>query len=287
MKSFILICLTGISLVAQQENQNLKTLIATEFAFAASAAEIGTRDAFLKFIADDGILFRPGPVNGKNFLSTAPKRPGLLSWYPAFAVISNDGDLGFTTGPADFRRDKDSAAIWFGNFCTIWQRQPNGEFKFVIDLGNSNEIPKKKLPPLKKELLENKLEKFNNKGTESNPKELFMIDEEFSKSNSNSSLAKVYKKYSDINSRILRDDSDLLLGNDEIQKYFAEKKIEYKFKPLGGKLSSSKDLGYVYGELIISGGEEKSNGNYNYMHAWKKRGKDWFLLVDVANRVQK
>ena len=94
---------------SQQKNQNLNSMIATEYAFVAAAAELGTRDAFLKFVADDGIIFRPNPVNGKTFLSSAPKRPGLLSWYPVHAEVSMAGDMGFTTGQAEFRRDKDSA----------------------------------------------------------------------------------------------------------------------------------------------------------------------------------
>ena len=134
---------------AQIKNPNLNALIATEYAFVSAAAELGTRDAFLKFVADDGIIFRPNAVNGKAFLSNAPKRPGLLSWYPTYAGISRDSDMGFTTGPADFKKDKDSSAIWFGNFSTVWQRQSNGEFKFVIDIGNSNNKPTEQDVPLK------------------------------------------------------------------------------------------------------------------------------------------
>lgn len=51
-----------------QKNDNNKTiLIETELAFAEAAKNTSTRDGFLKFIADDGILFRPHPVNGKEF----------------------------------------------------------------------------------------------------------------------------------------------------------------------------------------------------------------------------
>lgn len=65
---------------AQEKDQNLSTLIAVEYSFSKFAAEVGTRDAFLKFIADDGIIFRPNPVNGKKFLSESKPSGGLLSW---------------------------------------------------------------------------------------------------------------------------------------------------------------------------------------------------------------
>jgi hypothetical protein len=41
-------------------------LVQMERDFARSAATKGTRDAFLEFIADDGILFQPAPINGKS-----------------------------------------------------------------------------------------------------------------------------------------------------------------------------------------------------------------------------
>ena len=65
----------GISfaVVAQkrkEESERTKTrraLVEMEHAFAKAAATKGTRDAFIEFLADDGIVFQPGPVNGKKF----------------------------------------------------------------------------------------------------------------------------------------------------------------------------------------------------------------------------
>ncbi len=71
----------------QSKKQNLNSMIATKYAFVSAAAELGTCDAFLKFIADDGIIFRPNPINGEFFLTTAPKRTGLLTWFPVHAEI--------------------------------------------------------------------------------------------------------------------------------------------------------------------------------------------------------
>ena len=55
---------------AQRSNKrqmNLQALVEAERAFARAAATKGTRDAFLEFLADDGIVFQPGPINGKEF----------------------------------------------------------------------------------------------------------------------------------------------------------------------------------------------------------------------------
>src|SRR5256712_13649990 len=99
-----LVCLPLASAQKQSERmQNRRVLVEMEHAFAKTAATKGTRDAFLEFLADDGIIFQPGPVNGKQFWQARTPRKGLLSWEPIFADVSLAGDMGYTTGPYEFR----------------------------------------------------------------------------------------------------------------------------------------------------------------------------------------
>jgi len=68
-----------------------------------------------EFLADDGIIFQPGPVNGKKFWGERPARKGLLSWEPVFADVSRAGDLGYTTGPWEFRPNgREDQPVAFG-----------------------------------------------------------------------------------------------------------------------------------------------------------------------------
>ncbi len=113
MKKFI--CLTLLlgfiaSGFAQRvkEASALQSMVDTERAFARMSAELGIRPAFMTFIADDGILFRPMAVKGKEWMTEHPlpssdKRP-LLSWQPTFADIALAGDMGYTTGHGSTRR---------------------------------------------------------------------------------------------------------------------------------------------------------------------------------------
>src|SRR5436305_565275 len=77
----------------------LDSLVAAEKAFAKDAAEKGPHDSFLDFLADDGVMFTPDPVNGKEWLRGHPAQPGLLSWFPVYSEVSLAGDLGYNTGP--------------------------------------------------------------------------------------------------------------------------------------------------------------------------------------------
>src|SRR5215203_1109459 len=121
----------------------LQHMVKTEQAFSKMAEEKDTREAFMAFIADDGLLFRPGAVNGKRWMLEHPVPPSdkkpLLAWQPSYAGIAASGDLGFTTGPWEAKSDiKDEKPAGYGHFMTVWKKQPDGSWKFVVDLGISH-----------------------------------------------------------------------------------------------------------------------------------------------------
>src|SRR5262249_32122309 len=126
-----------------QDQSPLQEMVKTEQAFSKMAEEKNTRDAFMAFIADDGLLFRPGAVNGKKWMLEHPVPPSdkkpLLAWQPSYAGMSLSGDMGFTTGPWEFKADvKDAKPSGYGHFVTVWKKQPDGSWKFVVDLGISH-----------------------------------------------------------------------------------------------------------------------------------------------------
>jgi ketosteroid isomerase-like protein len=127
----------------------LDKLVATERAFARAAAETSTKEAFLKFLADDAVVFEPTAVNGKEVWSKRPPSVGLLSWEPVWADISADGSIGYTTGPWEFRpKGKDGDPVAFGEYVTIWKKQKDGEFKAILDIGISHGKPEGPTPKL-------------------------------------------------------------------------------------------------------------------------------------------
>ena len=124
----------------------LQAMVDTERAFAKMSEEQGTRPSFMAFIADDGILFRPTAVKGKQWMTEHPlpasdKHP-LLSWYPAVAGMARAGDMGYTTGPWEYKSDiHDAKSVAWGHFLTVWKKQADGQWKFAVDLGISNPQP--------------------------------------------------------------------------------------------------------------------------------------------------
>jgi ketosteroid isomerase-like protein len=101
-----------------------------ERAFAADGLALGVRDSFLKHMADDAIVFRPGPVNAKALYEKRPSSKTLkLEWWPQKVVIARSGDLGLSVGPSAVNGKRG------GYYATIWRKGPDGQWKWIYDGG--------------------------------------------------------------------------------------------------------------------------------------------------------
>ncbi|MEZ5955300.1 MAG: hypothetical protein R3C13_13475 [Hyphomonas sp.] len=109
-------------------------IVAAERAFAAYGYASGVKTSFTSYAAPDAIMFAPDPVNVHDYFSVQPDAPPdparpHLVWWPLWAGISRSGDLGFTSGPYGFDE------VRRGWYFTIWQKQPDGLWKWVLDAG--------------------------------------------------------------------------------------------------------------------------------------------------------
>ena len=134
----------------------LQALVQAEKNFAQMSVEKNIRDAFLANLADDGIVFDPGPVNGKQLYQKRPVSDAQLNWQPIFADVARAGDLGYTTGPWEYKKNKDDAKpSAYGQFLSVWKKQTDGKWKVVLDGGIDNPAPVNKQPPV--EIVPNEL----------------------------------------------------------------------------------------------------------------------------------
>jgi ketosteroid isomerase-like protein len=63
-----------------------------------------------------------------------------LTWEPVKVEVSISGDLGYTFGNwelYDYQRGK----IRYGNYITIWRKQKDGTWRWVLDGGNTTPRP--------------------------------------------------------------------------------------------------------------------------------------------------
>ncbi len=110
-------------------------MVAAERAFAADAAARSTRDAFLAALADDSLVFQPGPTSGQRTWAARTAAKDRLEWAPAMAEVAASGDLGYTVGPWRFTPEAAKAPAATGWFFTIWRKQADGHWKVLLDHG--------------------------------------------------------------------------------------------------------------------------------------------------------
>jgi len=98
-------------------------MIEAERSFILMAKEVNTRDAFLRYLSDSVITFDTGePKRGKDRIKSRPANKGWLNWDIAHSDISASGDIGFNSGPYEYRVNRaDSSAVSFGEFNSVWK----------------------------------------------------------------------------------------------------------------------------------------------------------------------
>jgi len=272
MKKAILLILL-LTVVAQGQSA-LHDMVKTEQAFSKMAEEKSTRDAFLAFIADDGLLFRPGAVNGKKWMLDHPvppatdKRP-LLAWQPAYAGMAASGDMGFTTGPWEARADiKDEKPSAYGHFMTVWKKQADGSWKFVVDLGighpQSGGPQTLWTPPVSR-----KKETFKPVDLTTARKSLFDRDQAYE-------IAE-FAAYASPDVRLYRADNLPFIGREASLAALAKTTAQVKWHPIAADVSQAGDLGYTHG--TYEAGDERGS----YVRIWKKENGQWRIIMDVTN----
>lgn len=264
----------------QTPESALQSMVATERAFAQMSADKGTREAFLSFIADDGILFRPTAVKGKQWMTDHPvpvstKRP-LLSWSPIYADIAQSGDLGYTTGPWQFKSDiNDPKAAGFGDFITVWKKQSDGTWKFVVDLGVSHAEPATSVS----------FQAANAKSTRpkkhDGAEQLLKVDRELSDATAKKGAAEFVSQMAD-DIRLFRNDSLPFLGRAAATTAASPHSTVWSWEPAFGDVSAAGDLGYTYGSYWRKN-EQTVVEKGNYLRIWKNLNGTWRVVVDVAD----
>lgn len=113
---------------------NPSAVIARELEFAQAAQEKGQWTAFAAFAAPDAVLFVPDMVLAQGWLKGRTNPPRAVKWQTTQVWSSCDGSLAVSHGAWQGVGDH-------GWFTTIWQRQQDGFYRYVLDHGDSLKEP--------------------------------------------------------------------------------------------------------------------------------------------------
>lgn len=118
---------------------NPGAVIATEIAFARLAQEKGQWTAFRTTATKDAVMFTPQAVYAQDFLKGKADPAKAVAWQPHQVWSSCDGSMAITRGAW---QAPDGTT---GYFTTVWQRQKDGRYKWVLDQGD--QLPMQMDPP--------------------------------------------------------------------------------------------------------------------------------------------
>jgi ketosteroid isomerase-like protein len=252
----------------------LGSLIAAEKAYAKAAGEKGFREASISAFADDAVIFTPNPVNGKKFWQQTKEDP-VISWRPTFAAIARSGDLGYTTGPAEFRNKRtDAQPVAFGDFVSIWRKKDSGAWKVIVDVGISHPQPTQAQNETTTYIPNTPVP-----NTESASADLDKLQREFTELLKDDEADAIIEHASD-DIRIYRRGQVPAVGKKAAKKMLSDVDAKTTCAPTGAGSSHPVDLAYEYGEYTSKRDDTTERGIYLCIWRLESDGA-WKIALDL------
>jgi len=273
MKLLVLILafLTIIPIFPIYGQSDLEKLVAAERAFAKTALDKGTRTAFLEFMSNDAVVFNPDKTLARPFWTARQPTQAALFWAPNFADVSSNGILGYTTGNWEYRaKGKDDTPSAFGNFNTVWVRQPSGKYRWVVDIGISHAKP----------------DKYSEDFTQpkpggGNPNNISAADSanRFYEMTAKQGLQKAYAAFADNEVRFFRENEFPAMGRNALLDRVKKYKGTFTF-PKRSTFFETADMAYANDSYTFT----PENGPVetgNFLQVWKLIDGKWKIVLDV------
>ncbi len=108
--------------------------------FSKMSEEKGMKAAFIQYLDSNGVLLRKNrlPIAGADaidYLLEQNDSDYTMTWEPRDGFIAKSGELGYTYGIYALRPSQKDTII-YGTYVSIWKREKDGTWKYVLDTGN-------------------------------------------------------------------------------------------------------------------------------------------------------
>jgi len=239
-----------------------------ERAFAQLVAQSGIAPGFRQYAAPDAVMFLPDPTPAQPALAGA-RWPGELLWRAQYVAVAASGDLAFSAGPSLLRGGGKASG---GFYVTIWRRQPDGGWKFVLDQGADMPaaIWAAPLRPLTVVSAESPAGPPSDEGMREADGSL------------NAALprgaADAFGARLDDQAILVRAMRSVAQGKRRALALVADSSPILEALTLGGSRSTDGSFGYTYGRARWSGPTGPQTGYY--VRVWRATPQGWRLLAD-------
>jgi hypothetical protein len=265
-------------------DRELDSLVAAERAFAALARATDTRTAFLAFLDDSSVMFRPHPVDGRRSTAAQPVRPLLLLWEPGFADIAASRECGYTTGPWKVaQRTAPDSVIASGHFVTFWRKEKG--WKVLLDVGISHAAPAAPPPdlvigPLSRRPSRRGSADVRQGGGGATIKEEERLHQDLGML----PAAEAYRSVMAEDIRLYRDDLPPFLGREHAALAISAVEGRTSSSPIRTWRSAAGDLACSYGSYLRHAEGRLVEKGY-YVRIWRSEGDAMRLALDLWSSV--
>jgi ketosteroid isomerase-like protein len=261
----------------------LDSLVASEQAFARMSLEKGVRDAFLHWMAPDGVIFRPLATNARRTWESRGPVAARLAWSPVFAEVSAAGDLGYTTGPWELRPDDTKLPLGHGHFVSVWQKQGDGEWRVAVDIGTSHGRPDRGVGM--DEVTPGPVHAARSAGAAL--PDLMALDLAWSDDARARGSVAAFARRAARDVRFCRDGVVPVVGAAGGREMMRLVPGVTRWDPEAQKVSRSGDLGCTYGMLERRGAAGSSPDSSVYLHVWRREAGGWKVALALETALPK
>lgn len=252
-------------------NDDAVSLAAAESAFAAQSVREDMRTAFLAHFADDGVFVRGGWTPARPWLSARPAPPVVLDWRPVHTEVAGSGEMGLSTGPWKLvGRGKPEASAAYGQFVSIWRREPGQPWKVAVDLGMGNphptfwEQPLQALPPIVPGRLPSG--------------DVQEAERQFARLAATTGMASSYQALGSPRLRLYRDEHAPAVGKPLATALAGE--ATYAWTVEDAQTARSGDFAYARGHYAALAPGAPILGHF--LRVWRAEGGEWRVVMDVV-----
>ncbi len=255
----------NLSLIAQQ----MDPLVKAEIAFEKACLKKGLRNGFLANMDSNAIAFTgKGPVAAKPLWTSFPNFEGIFSWSASYTEMSIGEDWGYTTGNYEHRtRSLRDTVSESGQYTTVWRKTKNGEWKYLIDMGNPHPHS-----PLKKTASPVEIEKTaSREGTDH-----FLPDQESRFVDAyEKNIRSAYQLFGSNKYLLNLSGYQTVASTDSAVLLIENIESPFKYSPVGVMISSGMDMAAVYGTL------DQKGVKGNYLRIWRHEKTGWKIALEV------
>jgi ketosteroid isomerase-like protein len=263
--------------------QAVRSLVEAERNFYRTGQEQGTRAAFLAFLSESGVVFRPGPANGRKTWNGLQENGLDLVWEPTFAAVSRSADFGYDTGPAKWRANKkEKEFAGYGHFVSIWLKGPDGAWKVDLDCGIEH------AKPGKSEALRTIVPEEKSSGDPDavTRQRAFGDAQRDFLTLAKLDFTKAFREFGADEVRLYRDGSFPTVGKDSGATLLGPEQAGVILEVIAGNMSSSSDLAYFYGKYSDTRTQGAATGHF--LQIWQTNATGaWKLVLDWQKALPK